>query len=100
MTQPTVYDRSPQTAYWKAKRDGFTKELQEDACRDPAYASDFAASINGADIDYCMKEACKRSLEAYWFASHIPGADVEYCKQHMGKYLEQFLTEQMKQALK
>jgi len=53
---------------------GFSDELQEAACTDTWYAYRFAISVVGADIDYC--------------------------KQHMGEYLEWYLKNQMKDALK
>ena len=52
---------SAAAAYAVARIHGFTKELQETACKEPSYA--------------------------YWFARMVKGADIEYCKQHMDEFL-------------
>jgi len=73
---------------------------QKAACGDPIYAVMFARDVKGADIAYCQKYACSDDYMTYLFASRIIGADIEYCEAHMGEYLESYLKEKMKDALR
>jgi len=68
-------------AYHKARESGYTRELEEIACKDPGDAYWFALHIPGANIKYCQEHACKYPEYAYWFASDIPGADIKYCQE-------------------
>ena len=66
-------------AYYKAIESGYTRELEEIACKYPRYAYKFALYIPEANIEYCQEHACKNPGYAYWFAHDIPGADINYC---------------------
>jgi len=68
-------------AYWKALDLGYTRELEEIACKHPKWAYYFAINVQGANIEYCQEHACKNSLYAYCFACDVPGADIEYCQE-------------------
>ena len=116
---------SPYEAFHKAKRDGFTDELQIIACSDAYNAVSFAMYVKGADIKYCQEQACRDANKAYFFTLEVPeadvaicqeaackddyvayrfafikGSDVEYCKARMGRYLETYLKDVMRQALR
>jgi len=69
----------PSEAYYKAWESGYTKELEEIACKNPLWAYYFACDVPGADIKYCQEHACKNPWYAYLFARDIPGADLNYC---------------------
>jgi len=69
----------PIDAYYKAFDSGYTRELEEIACKNHWYAYRFARFIPGADIEYCQEWACKDPENAYYFARDIPGADLNYC---------------------
>jgi len=66
-------------AYYKAYYSGYTKELEEIACKDSREAYWFARDVKRADIEYCQEWTCKDPRWAYWFACDIPGADLDYC---------------------
>jgi hypothetical protein len=69
----------PREAYYKALESGYTRELEEIACKDYWYAYRFARHVSGANIEYCQEKACKNPWCAYWFAQDVPGADLNYC---------------------
>jgi len=75
----------PIEAYYKARRSGYTRELEEIACKYPGYAYYFARFIPEANIEYCQEHACKSPGYAYWFAHDIPGANIKYCQEHTCK---------------
>jgi len=64
---------------WEKALEGYTKELEEIACKNPYYAYWFASDIPGADIEYCQEWACKAPEWAYYFARYIQGANLNYC---------------------
>jgi len=66
-------------AYYKARESGYTRELEEIACKYPGYAYYFACDVYGANIEYCQKWACKHPWYAYWFACDVSGANLNYC---------------------
>jgi len=66
-------------AYKKARESGYTRELEEIACKDPYLAYMFACYVPGANIKYCQEHACEKPEDAYWFALYVPGADLNYC---------------------
>lgn len=66
-------------AYNEAKKSGYTKELEEIACKNTYYACSFAEDVTGADIEYCQDRACKDPKYAYYFALYVPEADINYC---------------------
>jgi len=70
---------TPKEAYYKAYESGYTRELEEIACKDIYYAYWFARVISGANIKYCQEWTCKDSYYAYCFARNVPGADLHYC---------------------
>jgi len=72
---------SSEEAYIKAIESGYTRELEEIACKYPGYAYYFAHYVPEANIEYCQEHACKKPGYAYWFAHDIPGADIEYCQE-------------------
>jgi hypothetical protein len=72
---------TPEDAYCKARESGYTRELEEIACKDPIDAYDFARVIPGANIDYCQEKACRDSFYAYCFARNVAGANIEYCQE-------------------
>jgi len=76
---------TPEEAYYKAYDSGYTKKLEEIACKDPWYAYMFAEDVTGADIEYCQEHACKDPYYAYYFARYVPGADIEYCQERACK---------------
>jgi len=76
---------SPHEAYYKASISGYTRELEEIACKYPRYAYLFARDIPGANIKYCQEHACKKPKYACWFADNIPGADIKYCQENACK---------------
>ena len=92
----------PELAYKYAKFvvGADVKYCQPFACDDPCWAYYFARDVKGADIEYCMKAACKDPRYAWFFALRIPGADIEYCKAHMGEWLDDFLQNEMRNALR
>jgi hypothetical protein len=69
----------PGEAYYKALESGYTKELEEIACKNPEYAYFFACYVTGANIEYCQEHACKDPVWAYWLARVVSGADLNYC---------------------
>jgi hypothetical protein len=69
----------PHEAYYKALESGYTKKLEEIACKNSYYAYCFAFNVPGANIEYCQEHACKNPNCAYWFARAIPGANLNYC---------------------
>jgi len=69
----------PIEAYKKARESGYTRKLEEIACKEPAYACYFAYYIPRANIEYCQKWACKDPKGAYYFALYVSGADLNYC---------------------
>jgi len=75
----------PIEAYKKARESGYTRKLEEIACKEPAYACYFAYYIPRANIKYCQEWACKKPWYAYEFARDISGANIEYCQEHACK---------------
>jgi len=71
----------PLEAYKKARESGYTRELEEIACKEPAYAYWFARDVPEADIKYCQEHACKKPGYAFLFARHVPEANIEYCQE-------------------
>jgi len=70
---------TPIEAWKKARDSGYTRELEEIACKEPAYAYYFALDVKGANIEYCQEKACKHSYWAYNFAHNVPEAGLNYC---------------------
>jgi len=70
---------TPIEAYKKALESGYTKELEEIACKDPEPAYFFAYDIPRADIEYCQEWACKDPQYAFIFALYVSGSDLNYC---------------------
>jgi hypothetical protein len=66
-------------AYYKAYKSGYTKELEEIACKNSFCAYLFARDVKGANIEYCQEKACKNPWHAYRFACDVQGADLNYC---------------------
>jgi len=70
---------TPLDAYYKARESGYTRELEEIACKNTWYAYYFARNVPGANIEYCQEIACKYPQLAYDFARYVAGADLNYC---------------------
>jgi len=70
---------TPIEAYLKALESGYTKELEEIACKYPYWAYCFSRNVSGANIEYCQEHACKDPLHAYWFARYVSESDLNYC---------------------
>jgi len=69
----------PEDAYCKATESGYTRELEEIACKKSLYAYCFACDVPEANIEYCQERACKDPKFAYLFARYVPGANLNYC---------------------
>ena len=69
----------PKEAYYKAYESGYTRELEEIACKDLWYAYRLVRNVPEANIEYCQEKACKEPYYAYRFACDVPGADLNYC---------------------
>ena len=76
--RPNALRNKSYKAYYEARK-GYTRELEEIACKDTYYAYRFALYIPGANIEYCQEWACKNPYWAYWFARNITEADLNYC---------------------
>jgi len=48
---------TPKEAYYKASISGYTRELEEIACKEAYLAYFFARDVAGADSEYCQEHA-------------------------------------------